>query len=399
MNREQVNQIVNAVLYEGFLLYPYRASSKKNARERFTFGRVYPHAYSVAQGGAEPEASQTECLALVQQDAGPLQFNITVKFLQPLAPDPQTGWQDAQEREIPLQFLPGTPLHREFSFPLTGEGSLQGRIEVNSQTLDSGALKITVRVSNRTPVPETELADSKKILERTFTSTHVLLQIRGGEFLSLTDPPEAYHEAAEACQNRGTWPVLLGDASRQEKDTLLASPIILYDYPQIAPESPGDLHDGTEIDEILSLRIRTLSDQEKLEMSQVHAFARNILERTENLSPEQWLGMHGTLREVNPLDEQIFGNSAALESVALGDRELRCGDRVRIRPKQRADAMDMALAGKVALIEALEQDAEGRVHLALVLDEDPGRDLGLLRQPGHRFFYNLEEVEPIGEPS
>jgi len=397
MNREQVNQIVNAVLYEGFLLYPYRASSKKNARERFTFGRVYPRDYSVAQGGAEPFVSQTECLALGGQEAGPLQLNITVKFLQPLAADPQTGWQDAQEREIPLQYLPGTPLHREFSFPLTGEGALQGRIEVDSHTLDAGPFKITVRISNLTSVPQAAMEDAQQILERTFTSTHVLLQITGGEFLSLTDPPVAYREAAETCQNRGTWPVLLGDASRQEKDTLLASPIILYDYPQIAPESPGDLHDGTEIDEILSLRIRTLSDAEKLEMSQVHAFARNILERTENLSPEQMLGMHGTLREVNPLDEKIFGNSEVLQSVACGDSELRRGDRVRIRPKHRADAMDMALAGKVALIEALEQDAEGRVHLALVLDEDPGRDLGLMRQPGHRFFYNLDEVEPIGE--
>ena len=84
-----------------------------------------------------------------------------------------------------------------------------------------------------------------------------------------------------------------------------------------------------------------------------------------------------------------------LESVALFGYELRRGDRVRLWPKKGADIMDLALAGKVAMIEAIEQELEGQIHIAVVLDDDPGKDLGLLRQPGHRFFFGLDEVEPM----
>ena len=86
-----------------------------------------------------------------------------------------------------------------------------------------------------------------------------------------------------------------------------------------------------------------------------------------------------------------------MEGVALGDIYLQPGDRVKIRPKARADIMDLALEGKTAVIESVEQDAEARVHLALVIQDDPGKDLGMLRQPGHRFFYGLDEIEPLQE--
>ena len=94
----------------------------------------------------------------------------------------------------------------------------------------------------------------------------------------------------------GTWPVLIGEEG--QRDTVLSSPIILYDYPQIAPESPGDLFDGAEIDEILSLRIMTMTDEEKQEMRQSDARARKILERTEALPEEQFLKLHGALRRL-----------------------------------------------------------------------------------------------------
>jgi hypothetical protein len=118
--------------------------------------------------------------------------------------------------------------------------------------------------------------------------------VREGEFVSLIDFPETYRDFAGACQNVGTWPVLVGDAS--QRDTMLSSPIILYDYPQIAPESPGDLFDGAEIDEILSLRIMTMTDEEKLEMRHSDQRARQILERTETLPEEQFMKLHGALR-------------------------------------------------------------------------------------------------------
>jgi hypothetical protein len=84
-----------------------------------------------------------------------------------------------------------------------------------------------------------------------------------------------------------------------------------------------------------------------------------------------------------------------LECVHIGRAEVREGDRVRLAPDGRADIMDIALAGRAATIEAIEQDFEGRVYLAVTVDDDPGKDLGLLRQPGHRFFFRAEEVEPL----
>jgi hypothetical protein len=179
---------------------------------------------------------------------------------------------------------------------------------------------------------------------------------------------------------------------------MLSSPIILYDYPKIAAESAGDLCDGLEIDEILTLRVMAMTDEEKSEMRGVDEFARKILERTESLGNGDLMKMHGTMRDVSfPGGDFSEEATQRLDHVSLDGASLQVGDRVRINPKGRADAMDMVLAGKIGLIEAIEQDAEGRVHLALVLEEDPGRDLGMMRQPGHRFFYTLEEVEPVRE--
>src|SRR5581483_9026714 len=167
--------------------------------------------------------------------------------------------------------------------------------------------------------------------------------------------------------------------------------------PKIAPESAGSYFDGTEIDEMLALRILTMTGEEKREMRQVDEHARQLLERTEDLQEDDLLKMHGAMRTQRSFAEAFFGSNSRLQGVALGDVYLQPGDRVRIHPKGRADIMDLALAGKTAIIEAVEQDAEARVHFALVLQDDPGMDLGMLRQPGHRFFYGLDEVEPLRE--
>jgi hypothetical protein len=97
----------------------------------------------------------------------------------------------------------------------------------------------------------------------------------------------------------------------------------------------------------------------------------------------------------NPFEEE----KAPPESVRVfgadsQSADLRVGDRVRIRPRKQADIIDMALAGKIAVIEAIEQDFEDQIQLALVLDDDPGREFGMMRQPGHRFFFAPEELEP-----
>ncbi len=446
MNTALVEKVVNAVLYEGYILYPYRATSAKN-RERFTFGRVYPQDYSLAQQGAEPCAMQTECL--LQNDSRDALVSISVRFLHPLArevgllrqpidqmpaegepefeivPDFRVGeqlyqtWQEVVEQKVevpPFSLREAWATKHEFEFPAAcalepirgddgrirallrrRQDAVRGTLEVNAQPLDHAVFKISVRILNQTPLPPNDLENQSAILLRTFTSTHTILHAQGGEWFSLTDPPPAYAEATAACKNIGTWPVLVGEPEKHERDAVLSSPIILYDYPQIAPESPGDLFDGLEIDEILTLRVMAMSDAEKVEMRQIDEQARKILERTENMSSDHLLKMHGVMRSVPSTNEDFFNPSTKLESARVGGVEMKAGDKVRIRPKKRADVMDMALDGKIAVIEAVEQDVEGGVQLALVLDDDPGRDLGLMRQPGHRFFYSTDEVEPVQE--
>ncbi len=448
MNLSLLDQIVNAVLYEGYILYPYRPSARKN-RQRFTFGRVYPELYSLAQGGAEPFVIQTECL-LRSQSKTPT-INIGMRFLHPMirevaAPSTsQSGlangvapsfhavselrvdgnlfqtWQEAVEQEIKpaSQRLRGRSVCRSsfpFNIPLScasepihdrqgrlagmilrRQEALAGVVELATEFVEPEFFKVTVRVLNRTPMMEPELQDQNEAIMRTFVSTHTILQVEGGEWISLTDPPPDCRQAAAACKNTGTWPVLVGDEEKGERNTLLSSPIILPDYPMIAPESAGSYFDGTEIDEMLTLRIMTMTDEEKREMRQVDEHARLLLERTEDLRADDLLKMHGVMRTNRSFDETFFGSNTRLEGVAMGDVYLQPGDRVIIRPKARADIMDLALAGKTAVIEAVEQDAEARVHLALVVQDDPGKDLGLLRQPGHRFFYGLDEIEPLQE--
>ncbi|MBV8101266.1 MAG: hypothetical protein JOZ31_19150 [Verrucomicrobia bacterium] len=448
MNPPLVNEVVEAVLYEGYILYPYRPTSKKN-RQRFTFGRVYPQDYSIAQNGAEPFVMVTQCL-LTGKDETSLEVSVrflhvtsreVLSFREPLLELPATlsagsvelvpelqvdgqsflTWQEAVEREVDLpsqtiKQIAGTKYRQPFEFsaeehlePIKDRRSsivglirrrkerLEGEILCETEEIEAGLFKIKVEIVNRTPVPKTEVENQDAVLLRTLASTHTVLHTEEGEFISLMDPPDSQRELATACKNQGTWPVLVGDEASADRTTMLSSPIILYDYPKIAAESPGELFDGTEIDEILTLRVMTMTDAEKEEMRQSDPRARRILERTESLPEDQLLKMHGVVRELRSFDEDIFGSDRRLDQALVDGVVLRPGDRVKIKPKARADIMDIALTGKIAAVEAIEQDAEGRIHLALVLDDDPGKDLGYMRQPGHRFFYAIDEVEPVPE--
>jgi hydrogenase maturation protease len=382
---------------------------------------------------------QTECLVRVSENTPTLK--VSAGFLQPLAreigkaegrspfqvvPELRVDgqlfqtWLEAFERKVESASIAmdASPIEADFpfSFPESEHiellceknGRVAGKLRRRQEAMDgvmkiginrvkAGLFKVTVRIINQTAMKPQELNDQNAVLMRTFASTHAVLEIGNGEFVSMTDPPPECQAAAEGCENIGTWPVLVGDEECGERHTLLSSPIILPDYPQIAPESSGDLFDGTEIDEILTLRIQTMTDEEKMEMRMVDEHARRVLERTENTTGQDLLKLHGTLRDISSFDDLIFGSSKRLEKISFGETHLQPGDKVRISPKGRADVMDMALAGKTGIIEALEEDAEGRVQLALVLEDDPGADMGMLRQPGHRFFYGLDEVELLQE--
>ena len=321
MSSGAVEQIANAILYEGYLLYPYRASALKNQR-RWNFGVVYPRGdkrsgdkrsgdgRSGEQSTGDPWFMQTECLC----QAGPLSsIQIKVRFLR-LAEQTNTDtascFQDAEETEIVLPTrrfveLTTNAVTREFSFPggVEQQGPvtrcrepLEGVVTAHATETEGGPWKITVRIENRTPCAINRQSSSgpDEILMRSLVSTHTILRLRDGDFVSLIDPPEELRHVAGSCANLGTWPVLAGD--RGCRDTILSSPIILYDYPEIAPESPGDLFDGTEIDEILTLRILTMTDREKEEVRQTDPRARQLLERTETLPAEDFMRLHGVLR-------------------------------------------------------------------------------------------------------
>lgn len=352
MNLGVVEQIAKAVLYEGYMLYPYRPSSVKN-QQRWNFGVLCPQAYSDAQNGSEAWTMQTECLIDGSSMTG---LEVRVRFLQLVsrtvgelahpAKELLSGkmpefhlverlavngrvyqpWQEAVEREVVLPVYNVEALRYglapyDFHFSVEKQvellrdsteqiigvivrerRALSGAVEIASQRVGDGLFKISVRVLNTTAFEAASDSIRDNALLSSLASTHTVLGVQDGRFVSLIAPPDSLCELAANCKNIGTFPVLVGDQG--QCDTLLSSPIILYDYPQIAPESAGDLFDGTEIDEILSLRIMTLTDDEKREMSQSDERARQMLERTETMPAEQLMKLHGALRGLRPLKEE-----------------------------------------------------------------------------------------------
>jgi hydrogenase maturation protease len=322
MNSQLVEKIANATLYEGYLLYPYRPSAVKNQR-RFNFGVLTPKSYSEAQRGAESWMMQTECLIQGGPDCA---LEVKARFLHLRERKAgETNWQEAVEREVSapalrLSQLAERPHSLPIFFPASEENeftrdargkvtgvitrsqeAIEGEVEISVTRLEEQLHRVTVRIFNRTPMEEAETKSRDEALMHSLVSTHTILGACGGEFVSLFDPPDELRDAVAACKNIGAWPVLVGEEG--ERNLMLSSPIILYDYPKIAPESPGDLFDGTEIDELLLLRIMTLTDEEKREMRESDEHARKILERTEALSPEQLLKLHGALRGLRSLAE------------------------------------------------------------------------------------------------
>jgi hydrogenase maturation protease len=349
VNLDRVEKIAEAVLYEGYMLYPYRPSSVKN-QQRWNFGVLCPQSYCERQQGSEAWTMQTECLVKADTSA---RLTVKIRFLQivrrsvgrlhTVGQEESEGvepefdsvdrlevsgrvhqpWEEAAEREYVFVALDPSALSSlsslHFAFPdgkrfeylrdeqrravgvLVREWeALTASVQFDSVLLHDGAFKITVLVRNLTSFEVMEGTAREDALAFSLVSAHTILGVEQGEFLSLLDPPAGFEDLVGQCSNIGTWPVLVGD----QAETMLSSPIILYDHPQIAPESAGNLFDSTEIDEILSLRILTLTDDEKREMRQSDDRTREILERTENMPEEQFMKLHGVLRGLTTLKEE-----------------------------------------------------------------------------------------------
>ncbi len=406
MNMDRVLRIADAVLYEGYSLYPYRSTALKN-RQRWHFGVLYPRAFCEREEANDAWSMQTECL--VSAATEDVSIEVCVLFLA-LLPDTAVVREVAvalspRERADACTYARGEgirvagaihafphpaddtavrrpsprgrgeqpvnpirlPDSQRFSFSST-DGIVEARLELLADSI----YKLTVRIENTSPFSN---GNRDEALAHSLVSTHTILRVEGCAFVSAIDPPAALSELSAACCNIGAWPVLIG--AEHEFDTMLCAPIILYDHPKIAPQSAGDHFDCTEIDEILELRILTLTEDEKREMRRDER-TRALLERTEALHPEQLAQLHGALR-----------------NLSAPGHELRKGLRVRIRPKGRADIFDLALEGRVATVESVERDFEDRVYAAVTVEDDPGRDLGRLGQPGHRFFFRPDELEAL----
>ncbi|MFF8195801.1 hypothetical protein ACF05L_34190 [Streptomyces bobili] len=331
-------QVADAVLFEGYVLYPYRASAAKN-RLRWQFGVLVPPGW-----GAECEEhdfQHTECLMEPRTGAT---LSVEVRFLharrrtvQRARPDggfdtvPElrlddrvlVPWDEGSEERVEVvasvDELLGDGVTHSFRRParedtepvLDAAGETVGRlvrrcedvsgtIRLTARELDGPyrAMRLTAVVENTSGWTPTGSrgAGRDAALPHSLVATHLLMALSAGSFLSMTDPPEWAKDAVTTCRNLHTWPVLAGEPGRA--DLVLSSPIILEDHPAIAPESPGALYDATEIDEILALRTAALTDEEKREARGTDERAAAVIELADSMPAEVLERLHGAVRSL-----------------------------------------------------------------------------------------------------
>lgn len=339
MISEGALSLANAVMYEGAFLYPYRKSSLKN-RYRWTLGAI------PARGpGAAASELTAACLLRGSSDAT---VELLLRFL-------TEHGDEMSARELRVQASEG--VHSvEFAFD-----DVPGTLVVERAALGGGYARLRACVQNRGTDPQ-----------RSLHGVHMLLHVDASAcFVSLTDHPAEAEPYAALCEGRGLWCSVLG-RDRARPDTALLAPVILPDFAAVAPESCTDLCDATEIDEILALRIRTLTAAEKAEARASGAWVSEMLDRVESLTEAELLRLHGAKRS----------------------RDLR-GARVILQPRRSADAIDMLLHNRSAIVRGVERSVDGEVLLAVTIEDDPGSDLGERGLPGHRFFFGLDEVEVV----
>lgn len=419
--------IADTVLYEGYLLFPYTASTRKN-QMRWQFGVVVPHAYEAAGTGERGE-QQTDVLFEATGDAPAI--DVLVRFLHVVARTVETAEPDGGFREVPsltvdgtthitfdetcerdvaLTIVPSAGARENVPFRFEGErrietlyapdGTVAGRVvrecrpiegvlEATASPVDGPAAvrRLRVRLENHSEIVAAR--ERAGVLRTAFVSAHTLLGARDGTFLSPIDPPVYASAATAAFQNRHTWPVLVGDEhlDAQRAALVLSSPIVLGDFPRVATQT-AEAHDGTEVDELLRLGVLALSDAERAEARATDPRARALVDLAEGFDAEEHARIHSAALE--PMD------APAPQNIVIGGVTVATGSSVRLHPKRRADAWDMFLAGKTATVRKVHQDFEGKFYVAVTIDDDPASDLH--EWYGRAFFYEPDEVEPLGDP-
>jgi len=453
---ETARAVADAVLYEGYVLYPYRASSRKN-QARFQWGVLTPRAFSEAEG-SERWAMRTECL--VAPGASPAVsvrvrclhsqrrriervLNSGFEAVEYLEVDGtlHVEWDEAIDEIVdlpPVRLLPDGQSERVRTFAFAG-GTESEEVRAGDDTVVGRFVRHRepvagiVRIATSRPDPESPYVKVAVTVENTTTwirrgghrddamplsliSVHTMLGVDDGRFVSLLDPPAAAARAAHDCHSDGTYPVLIGD-----DDVVLSSPIILFDHPEVAPQSPGDLYDSLEIDEILALRVMTLTDVEKSEARGTDPRAAAIIDRCDDMSAETLGSLHGQMTPIlysigsstgfeeieEPRGFEVLGGPDVpwwdpevdasfdpwTESVWIAGVEVTKGTSVRLAPSHRADAQDIFLSGLTATVAGVFSDVDGDQHVAVTVDDDPASEE--LTWQGRYLFFHVDEIEPL----
>jgi len=429
--------IADAVLYEGYLLYPYRATSQKN-QCRWQFGVLGP------PGAAEAGLGEEDSLAAQFLVEGGGTLKLLVRFLQLQHRQAECGtddgrflptdelttpagswltWDEAIECEIDVAPMELCGPQRSWTLPLevpagvefenlTGGRLVRTRREIRGLvTVDAtradGLDRVTLTIANTGP----PAADKGEAIAGSMIGTHVIAEIAGGRFISLIEPPPPAVAAVSLCSQHRCFPVLAGNPG--DHDLLLISPIILYDHPEVAEQSEGALYDSTEIDEILTLRVMTMTDEEKAQARATDPLAAQIIERCDAMSPEAMQRLHGVLRDPragtetspaglvpdvpdgvdwwDPLADEAV--RPGVDAVLVNGVRVARGSRVRLRPSRRADAQDIFVAGRTARVTAVHEDVDGNTHVAVVVDDDPAADLH--EWYGRYLYFAPDELEPL----
>jgi hypothetical protein len=325
-------------------------------------------------------------------------------------------WDEAIEREVELgpygveALLAGVSVPVEFSGGIERESldggrvtrtrwQLRGVMDLSAQCVDD-LVRVAVAVRN---VGDPAI-DKDAAIRTSFIGAHQILTVEGAQFISLLEPSDDDAAAAAACVRSRCFPVLAGLPG--ETDTMLVSPIILYDYPEVAEQSAGALFDSTEIDEILSLRIMTLTDEEKAQARATDPMAAAIIDRCDAMSPADMQQLHGILRDpharlVPELEDDIpWWTEEAdgtvqpdVDGVIVDGVRIAKGSMVRIQPSRRADAQDLFYAGQTARVTLVHGDVDGEIHVGVVLVDDPASEMH--EWYGRYLYFAPDELQPL----
>jgi hypothetical protein len=357
---EALERLVDSLLYEGYALYPYTPGATKNATPT-PFGIVYPPAYA-ARHDSTFDHLELVCLAESAESGMP---SAEVRFLV------SSGVRHQAEEHRAALAAEGS---EDFEF-----GPVALRMSLTSEAQPGGRARMRLRVENLTDAPGTD--DRAEALRSSLISTHPILRLSAGRFIS---------QLESGCASVNTWPVL---ASRED-DVMLGAAIVLPDHPSLAPESLGNLFDSTEIEEALLLHLQVLSDEERAEIERQDPRVKEMVARAQATTPEQMLDLHGRMTLEPPKPSAAVRDPSAGEEMAEADgKRFRRGGKVMLRPAPDADLHARMLDGRSATIERIYTDFDGKVHLGVTVDDDPGQDL--MRETGRFLFFFAPEVEVI----